>query len=519
MINPQQVPLLKGIGKKNPLSITERMQARRSKEIVIAFCGPVGSNITNVIDALKNELLSHYDYEVEVIKVSDLIKSNVQYVLPDFNPAELSDPATRYKQLQHAGNQLRHKYGHEILGQFITEAISVNRETRTLKNKTASSTEIPEERQTHRVAYLIDSLKHPAEVDILRAVYRHMFYLFGIFCPAEKRRKHLIAQDMKSSDAEIIMENDKKQDADYGQQLMKTLQYADFFINSDNPNPDSLKIKRYIDLILGTKVTSPTRDEYAMYVAQSAALRSGCLSRQIGAAILSDEGEIISIGYNDVPKKGGGIYSCEDAQDDLRCINMGNECQSDKYKLRIRDKIKHILTEELDNADQAQRITDRVANETRIKDLIEFSRAVHAEMEAIMSAARIGVSPKGGILYCTTFPCHNCARHIVAAGIKKVLFIEPYEKSLAMTLHGDSIVLDQTVAQNEREEVVFSHFEGVAPRQYLNVFQAKGERKSKGKGIITAPNQALPVLPEYLDPWTEVEAKVVEDLKQRLQEI
>jgi deoxycytidylate deaminase len=314
------------------------------------------------------------------------------------------------------------------------------------------------------------------------------------------------------------MERDEKQDEDYGQHFIDTLQHADFFINNDHPNIESIKIDRFLDLILGVKIESPTKDEFAMYIAQSAALRSGCLSRQIGAAIINDEGEIISTGHNDVPKR-GGLCSSDDGDNDFRCINIGNECRSHKYKGKIRDKIAEILNRELGVKEQAEKIADKIASETRIKDLIEFSRAVHAEMEAIMSAARKGVSPKGATLYCTTFPCHNCARHILAAGIKKVYFIEPYGKSLALQLHGESIKLDASMATDSQDEAVLSHFEGVAPRQYLNLFKARGERKSGGKGINVKPSDSMPVLPEYLDSWIDVEAKVVEDLKNRLEKI
>lgn len=65
-------------------------------------------------------------------------------------------------------------------------------------------------------------------------------------------------------------------------------------------------------------------------------------------------------------------------------------------------------------------------------------------------------------LYVTTYPCHNCARHIVAAGIKKVVYVEPYEKSLAMKLHDDSIS-DNADAKNK---VCFLPFEGVSSRRY-----------------------------------------------------
>lgn len=71
-------------------------------------------------------------------------------------------------------------------------------------------------------------------------------------------------------------------------------------------------------------------------------------------------------------------------------------------------------------------------------NVIEFGRDAHAEMEAIL-AARAGISVKGRDLYSTTFPCHNCAKLIISAGINRVVYIEPYPKSLAIELHGDSI--------------------------------------------------------------------------------
>ena len=81
-----------------------------------------------------------------------------------------------------------------------------------------------------------------------------------------------------------------------------------------------------------------------------------------------------------------------------------------------------------------------VIDDTRVKDLIEFSRAVHAEMHAILGASRVaGDRVVGGRLFVTTYPCHSCARHVIAAGIDEVLYIEPYRKSLATRLHSDAL--------------------------------------------------------------------------------
>jgi deoxycytidylate deaminase len=73
---------------------------------------------------------------------------------------------------------------------------------------------------------------------------------------------------------------------------------------------------------------------------------------------------------------------------------------------------------------------DEVLSGTPVDDLIEFSRSIHAEMDAILGVAREGKhSLVGSTLYTNTYPCHNCARHIVAAGITNVVYIQPYKKA------------------------------------------------------------------------------------------
>ena len=108
----------------------------------------------------------------------------------------------------------------------------------------------------------------------------------------------------------------------------------------------------------------------------------------------------------------------------------------------------------------------------RIGDLLEFSRAVHAEMDAIIAAARKGSSTIGAKLFVTTFPCHYCARGIVAAGIDEVQYVEPYPKSHALAQHADSITVDAKERKpvKGRRKVLFRPFTGVAPRLYRRAF-------------------------------------------------
>ena len=135
---------------------------------------------------------------------------------------------------------------------------------------------------------------------------------------------------------------------------------------------------------------------------------------------------------------------------------------------------------------------------TRIGGLLEFSRAVHAEMDAILSAARTGVSPRGTRLFVSTFPCHYCARHIVTAGIDEVQYIEPYPKSRALALHADAITTDASnwsppsasshppgaasAGGGPRPKVLFRPFVGVAPRMYGRVFQKDRDYKDRTDG-------------------------------------
>ena len=87
-------------------------------------------------------------------------------------------------------------------------------------------------------------------------------------------------------------------------------------------------------------------------------------------------------------------------------------------------------------------------------------------MEALLSCSRNNISCRNSDLYVTTFPCHNCAKHIIAAGIKKVIYIEPYPKSKAFSLYPKEISDDE---END-EKTVFEPFMGVGPQKFIDLF-------------------------------------------------
>ncbi len=215
------------------------------------------------------------------------------------------------------------------------------------------------------------------------------------------------------------MRRDRK-DVSHGQQVEKSLFNADYFIHNIHNQKQMLdkSVERFIKLVHGINGISPTIDEIGMHAAYSAALRSACLSRQVGAAILDNQGNIISTGCNDVPSFGGGLYNSNSLAD-FRCVHTGR-CSNDKHKDILKEEITDILKKSITNTLELKEIVNQITSETKIKTLIEYSRAVHAEMDSLIALARNNKETSvDKTLYVTTYPCHNCARHIVAAGIKK----------------------------------------------------------------------------------------------------
>jgi deoxycytidylate deaminase len=144
-------------------------------------------------------------------------------------------------------------------------------------------------------------------------------------------------------------------------------------------------------------------------------------------------------------------------------------------------------------------------------ELTEYGRVVHAEMCAICDAARLGRSVKGSILFCTTFPCHNCTKHLLAAGIGRVIYMEPYPKSKAKELHEHEIEIEQ-----EREgRVSFLPFLGISPARYRDIFQ-KGKRKREGVALQWIDGQPRPLVEISAPTYVYLESFETEKLNKTL---
>jgi hypothetical protein len=105
----------------------------------------------------------------------------------------------------------------------------------------------------------------------------------------------------------------------------------------------------------------------------------------------------------------------------------------------------------------------------------------------------------------TTFPCHICAKHIVAAGIEKVVFLEPYPKSYAKELHWDSIEVEGDAVSGK---VRFEPFVGISPFRYRDFFE-KGKRKDDdGRVRQWKDGKPAPIVDIYKPIYTTLETLV-----------
>lgn len=334
-----------------------------------------------------------------------------------------------------------------------------------------------------RTAHLFRSLKHPDEVQLLRDIYGEGFYLLGINSSQEHRLNYLEEQKgIDREEAKRLIKRDESEGDKLGQHMRDAFHLADGFIDSDSDDLED-QIGRIIDLIFGKPCVTPTKDEYAMFLAFAAATRSGDLSRQVGAVVTSKTGEIIATGANDVPCYGGGLYWADHREADQRDYKKGFDANEQRRSEIVTNIMKKF--DDKSEADELLREGKKQLKDTGILDITEYGRAVHAEMEALLSCGRSGVSTREGCLYCTTFPCHNCAKHIIAAGISRVVFVEPYPKSFAVDLHHDAIFLaheDDNTQENDK--VCFAPFVGVGPRRFLDLFSmdlSRGRRAKREK--------------------------------------
>lgn len=442
-------------------------------ELVFAIVCPLGTPYKRAVEALGN-YLGHFGYKTVKIQVSDYFDDLLVQLGSDLK-AEGDDAKATARHKIAAGNKIRQLTGkNDIMALVAAGAIADwrNEENKALGRKPNQRRSLP----LNNTAYVISTVRRPEEVTALRRIYGDGFFLIGVNASREVREHYFSEMGILGEAATTLMEIDAEEKLEHGQATRDAFRMADVFLSGDYAD----QVSRFLDLLFGRPTLTPTPQEQAMFMAYAASLRSGDLSRQVGAAIIDSHADLISVGCNEAPKSGGGLYDPPAAgKPSHRDIERGDDA-NELEKQAMADRIVQQLGGEVNP--NAVRSSLKAAG---FFDITEFGRSVHAEMEALLACARSGRSARDAILYTTTFPCHNCTRHIIAAGISKVIYIEPYAKSRASDLHPDEISVDR----EEVGRVPFLPFVGVGPRRYFDLFSltlSTGypvERKKNGKLI------------------------------------
>lgn len=432
----------------------------KNSEVVIGIITTVGTDTSNAIKYIE-EHLKKFSYETIVINVSSQIIS--KFDDPKKTIANEYDRINYYMDL---GDKVRNETGDgAILAKGVAATIHAMRD-------------VSDPQPRNRCAYIVKSLKHPKESEYLKDVYGDGFHLVGITSKMDKRIEFLTnVKNIQEKQARKLIERDTKEDDKLGQQTLSAFQNSDYFLDvTDNLKELRNSVFRLIDILFGDPFVTPTFDEYAMFMAYASSLRSADLSRQVGAVITKGE-EIISSGANDCPKYGGGLYWQIHKDNSYYDLENGRD-----YKIGY-DSNKHEQEIIINSILSSFNLEINEENKQKIKDagigsLTEYGRVVHAEMESLLMCARNNISTKNTTMYVTTFPCHNCAKHIIASGVEKVIYIEPYPKSKAIDFYSQEITTDGDVA----DKVRFVPFSGVGPRRFVDLFSmnsTKWESKTR----------------------------------------
>ncbi|MCA1702650.1 MAG: hypothetical protein LC808_05040 [Actinobacteria bacterium] len=407
------------------------------------------------------------------------------------------------------------------------------------------------------VAFIVRSLMHESEVSFLRAILGSRFFVISLFSRENLRRRNLIlelgarpgASAVVSNGqleqwADDLMRRDRGHEYTYEHPLSeqfndiktlsieKTFHEADFFVDLDKPQAARDQIRRFVQLIFGDPYATTTEDEAAMSHAFTAMRESSAVARRVGAALIVD-GVLVTVGRNDLPEAGGGQLRQRGDGRIRDELSVEPEASMQEREDVFRDTLRKLLRSEqwqslletegiggLSRLDPKRieaiveaSVPISADSDSRVFDLIEFNPTVHAEMSAITAAARRGIPLQDATLWTTTFPCHECTRHIIATGIKKVVYLEPYPKSRAAALFSRQIHLGE---QSEPQEVVegspgaepedivlYDPFMGIAPRRQPDLFSTvrRGRTAEEIRGWTLSAARKLresiePVLPD-----------------------
>lgn len=208
-------------------ALLKRFDSRKSDELIIGLAGPIGCGIGSVVDGLKERLSERGYTHVVHIKLSKFLEAAQQegFASTWATPNGCSPRLLRYRSLQEAGKDLRVKTRNPaILAEYAAQEIALDRNRRNRESNEGRQSVGPI--IPGRVAYLIDQVKRPEEVQLLRAIYRNLFYVVGVTRVNDRRIHELEKEQVRSDEAQGLIDIDRLEGQEGGQQLDKTLHLA-----------------------------------------------------------------------------------------------------------------------------------------------------------------------------------------------------------------------------------------------------------------------------------------------------
>ncbi|MEK6704188.1 MAG: AAA family ATPase [Bdellovibrionota bacterium] len=318
---------------------------------------------------------------------------------------------------------------------------------------------------------VIDGFRNFQEVQEIRKIYPN-FFLVAI-CAQKNERWQRVKNDYEGRYNEFERDDrrDRSEDFVWGQSVQKCVDDSDYvYYNNENflvypqgkEEPNSDKIQRtlknqaddFVSLMQGIENhRCPHPEEVQMAAAYAQSNSSRFRKRHVGAVITitQDSREFpISMGFNENPPH---VSTCSELQVCCKDENM-------TAKLKARGKNIHCPSCGKPHTDLSEPWTCKCGE--NLKECLYPSRnmelctAIHAEERAILSLG--GRPVNGGRLYATTFPCFQCARLILNAGIKKVVYVEAYP-------------MQETTEFLEKNGVDVVPFTGFTARAFFRVFK------------------------------------------------
>jgi len=291
--------------------------------------------------------------------------------------------------------------------------------------------------------FVIDAIRHPFEARYFRETYSG-FYLMAVSTDEADRRRRLASLNFRKEEIDRL---DKKEypaennplsgyDAFVSQDIQTCLEEADIYIRNGDSTLKGIyhelteQLVKYVSLMQHPGLVTPTRMERCMQTAFTAKVNSGCISRQVGAAVTDTNFSIRGIGWNESPK---GQVPCLLRNVHHLMTGLDGRAYS-KYEKEDKEFKEHMIEQVIVKVKSTSFEGRNLSfcfrthyNDMKGTKNQVHTRALHAEENAFLQVAKYGGQAlEGGYLFTTAGPCELCAKKAYQLGIKKIFYVDPY---------------------------------------------------------------------------------------------